>query len=61
VVDYRKRRVVKDQLFTRILEEVDKSSNRIRLASATFEIVDFPRVTLETTPQGVAVAPKHEP
>ena len=39
VVDYRKRRFTKDYLFTRILEEIDKSENKIRLASATFEIV----------------------
>lgn len=39
VVDYRKRRWMKDHLFTRILEEVDKSDNKIRLASATFEVV----------------------
>jgi small-conductance mechanosensitive channel len=39
VVDYRKRRWMKDHLFTRILEEIDKSKDRIRLASATFEVV----------------------
>ncbi len=39
VVDYRKRRWMKDHLFTRILEEVDKSDNRVRLASTTFELV----------------------
>jgi hypothetical protein len=39
VVDYRKRRWMKDYLFTRILEEIDKSNNQIRLASATFELV----------------------
>jgi len=39
VVDYRKRCWMKDHLFTRILEEVDKSDNKIRLASATFELV----------------------
>lgn len=39
VVDYRKRRWMKDHLFTRILEEIDKSGNQIRLASATFEVV----------------------
>jgi small-conductance mechanosensitive channel len=43
IVAYRERRVVRDRLFTRILEEVDKSGNRIRLASATFEIVNLPR------------------
>jgi small-conductance mechanosensitive channel len=44
VVDYRRRRWVKDRLFTRILEEVDKSDNRIRLASATFELTNLPRL-----------------
>lgn len=39
VVDYRKRRWMKDHLFTRILEEIDKSNDRIQLASATFEVV----------------------
>jgi small-conductance mechanosensitive channel len=39
VVDYRRRRWMKDHLFTRILEEIDKSGDKIRLASATFELV----------------------
>ncbi|MEP7098583.1 MAG: mechanosensitive ion channel domain-containing protein [Dokdonella sp.] len=39
VVDYRKRRWMKDHLYTRILEEVDTSDHRVRLASATFEVV----------------------
>jgi small-conductance mechanosensitive channel len=47
IVDYRKRRVVRDRLFTRILEEVDKSENRIRLASATFEITNLPRLEVD--------------
>ena len=47
IVDYRKRRFVKDRLFTRILEEVDKSNNRIRLASATFEITSVPRLEFQ--------------
>jgi len=46
IVDYRKRRFVKDRLFTRILEEVDKSNNRIRLASASFEITNFPQMNV---------------
>jgi small-conductance mechanosensitive channel len=44
VVDYRRRRTVKDQLFTRILEEVDASKDKIRLASATFELVNIPKL-----------------
>jgi small-conductance mechanosensitive channel len=47
IVDYRKRRFVKDRLFTRILEEIDKSNDRIRLASATFEITNLPRFNIE--------------
>lgn len=39
VVDYRKRRWMRDHLFTRILEEIDKSDNRIRLASSTVEVI----------------------
>ena len=50
IVDYRKRRVVKDRLFTRILQEVDKSQNRIRLASATFEVVGVPPLVMERQP-----------
>jgi len=42
IVDYRRRRSTKNLLFTRILEEVDKSDNRVRLASATFEVVNMP-------------------
>jgi len=51
VVDYRKRRWMKDYLFTRILEEVDKSDNRIRLASATFEIVEGSAMRVKVDPQ----------
>ncbi|MBS4539520.1 mechanosensitive ion channel family protein [Clostridium sp. D2Q-11] len=44
VVDYRKRRYTKDLLFTRILEEVHKSGDRIELASATFDLVGLPKL-----------------
>jgi small-conductance mechanosensitive channel len=44
IVDYRKRRWAKDHLYTRILEEVDKSNDYIRLASATFELVGMPQI-----------------
>ncbi len=39
VVDYRSRRKVKDRLFTRILEELERTGGRVRLASTTMEIV----------------------
>lgn len=42
VVDYKKRRITKDELFTRILEEFDRTDKRIELASATVELVATP-------------------
>ena len=48
VVDYRRRRMTKDALFSRILELIDQSQGRVRLASTTMEVVGVPpvRVTL---------------
>ncbi|WP_409229251.1 mechanosensitive ion channel family protein [Gudongella sp. SC589] len=44
VVDIKKRRLIRDRLFTRLLEEIEKYPDRIELASETFEIVrDEPR------------------
>ncbi len=37
---------MKDRLFTRILEEIDASGDRIRLASATFELVNVPKLDI---------------
>ncbi len=42
VVDFKKRRVTKDALFTRILDEFEKSDGKVSFASATFEIVQTP-------------------
>ncbi|MBC8448831.1 MAG: mechanosensitive ion channel family protein [Chloroflexi bacterium] len=43
VVDYKKRRATKDRLFTRILEEFEKTEGRVAIASATLQIVEVPR------------------
>jgi len=48
IVHYRNRRMVRDRLFTRILEEVDKASDRIHLASAIVEIVSVPPLVIES-------------
>lgn len=61
IVDYRKRRFVRDRLFTRILEEVDKSKNRIRLASATFELSNLPRLEFQFSNGKGAVDPQYVP
>lgn len=42
VVDYKKRRATKTELFTKLLKEVDATNGRIRFASATFQLVDAP-------------------
>jgi len=61
IVDYRKRRFVRDRLFTRILEEVDKSGNRIRLASATFELTNLPRLDLQFADGKGGIEPRYMP
>jgi small-conductance mechanosensitive channel len=49
VVDYRLRRTVKDRLFTRILEEIDKVSPRVNIASATWELSKVPPLQVQVT------------
>ena len=61
VVDYRKRRYVKDRLYTRMLEEIDKSENRIRLASATFEVTNVPRFEFQYVEGKGKVDPQYVP
>jgi hypothetical protein len=61
IVDYQKRRLTKDRLFTRILEEVDKSSNRIRLASATFEVTNIPRLEFQMSEGKGSIDPRYVP
>lgn len=38
VVDYKRRRTTKDRLFTRILEEIDKTKDRVGIAASTLNI-----------------------
>jgi small-conductance mechanosensitive channel len=54
VVDFKQRRAVKDQLYGRILEEIEASGGRIELASATLQLVEMPAldVTLGEAPGG---------
>ncbi len=61
IVDYRQRRTVKDRLFTRILEEIDKSGERIRLASSTFEITNLPRLDIELPAGKGRLDPRYVP
>lgn len=42
VVDFKKRRITKDQLFTRILEEMDETAGKVSMASMTVHLVETP-------------------
>jgi small-conductance mechanosensitive channel len=42
VVDYRKRRRTKDQIYERFLDEFDRSEGRVSIASTTVQLVDPP-------------------
>ena len=47
VVDYKARRTIKDQLFTRILTEIDATGGRVGMASATFHLVEAPTLQVQ--------------
>ncbi|MEO8030371.1 MAG: hypothetical protein ABJC74_01200 [Gemmatimonadota bacterium] len=47
VVDYRRRRATKDDLFSRIMDLVDASVGRVQMASGTFEVVAAPALTVQ--------------
>jgi hypothetical protein len=42
VVDFKKRHITKDHLFTLILKEMDQINGRINLASMTVHLVETP-------------------
>jgi small-conductance mechanosensitive channel len=47
IVDYKKRRMTKDILFTRIIEEIDKTDGRVGIASTTLQLVDLPEFKIK--------------
>ncbi|MBN1613589.1 MAG: mechanosensitive ion channel [Deltaproteobacteria bacterium] len=53
IVDFKNRRAVKDRIFTRILEEIDKTDGRVGIASMTVHIVETPKfeVKIEENPE----------
>ncbi len=52
VVDYQRRRATKDALFNRIMDLVDAADGRVQLASATFELVAAPPITVSQAGAG---------
>lgn len=49
VVDYKRRRLTKDLLFSRILEEFASTGGKVAFASATFELVGAPPLDVRLT------------
>ncbi|MBU2462580.1 MAG: mechanosensitive ion channel family protein, partial [Candidatus Edwardsbacteria bacterium] len=47
VVDYKKRRVTKTELFTRVLQEVEATKGAVKFASATFQLVEAPELKVK--------------
>ncbi len=54
IVDYTSRRATKDRLFTRILEEVDRSDDRVRIATAGFEVLSTPALDVRVSSRNAA-------
>ena len=42
VVDYRKRRTTRDEIFTRVLNDFDATGGRVRFGSQTVEMIRSP-------------------
>ncbi len=55
VVDYRRRRVTKDKISARLLDEFGASGGRVSLASSTLELVGVPPLQVRVT-QGADTA-----
>jgi small-conductance mechanosensitive channel len=46
IVNYKRRRAMKTELFTRILSEIEATNGEIKFASATFQLVESPNTNL---------------
>lgn len=47
VVSYKKRRLIKSELFSKILKEVESTNGEIKFASATFHLVEAPELCVK--------------
>jgi len=50
VVDFKQRRSTKNELFTRILKAIEATNGEIKFASATFQLVEVPKIKVEIEP-----------
>lgn len=47
VVDYKKRRATKTELFSRLLKEIEAPGSEVKFASATFHLVEAPEIKVK--------------
>jgi small-conductance mechanosensitive channel len=47
IVDYKKRRATKDQLFELIVNKIEKSGGKVAIASSTLQLIDLPVIQLD--------------
>ena len=57
IVDYKKRRTTRDRLFTRILDEVEASNGKIRIATAAVELSSHPTLGVTLTDDRRSIPP----
>jgi small-conductance mechanosensitive channel len=49
ITDYRTRRDTRDKIFSRLLEEIDRTEGRVGIATASFELVNPPPLEVQLT------------
>jgi small-conductance mechanosensitive channel len=54
VVDFKKRRGTKDQLFTQLLDEFVKTNGRVAIASTTIQLVELPPLNVNLKADGLS-------
>jgi small-conductance mechanosensitive channel len=47
IVDYKKRRIIKDNLFEEIINKIERTDGKVAIASSTLQLVDLPVVKLD--------------
>jgi len=47
VVDYKKRRITKTELFSQIIKDIEQTNGEIKFASATFQLVETPNIHIK--------------
>ena len=47
VVDFKKRRITKNAIYSEILNQINKTKGKVELASATFEVVGIPKLNID--------------